>query len=292
MLSSDKTLHIEQHIIEEAAKLVPKLDFCDGAFDVVNENKLREIIVIVSTPRSGSTYFCDLLRVSGVCLAHEYFQPHQYLPLLADRWQCIESGELNEQKYVQKLVRYRTLENGILGINIHGSHFPFFLRMKKYLGDVPIKYIYLKRRNKFSQAISYAIAKTEKKWSAHFDTASEMEYDFFKILDCLNIIQHQNNINSCFFLNHDTSYLDVIYEDFILSPFDFLKSSGLIENHIEPPEKSLSVQRQSSSRNKEWLERFTREYIELAPSPMSVRKKSSEEVNIFQKVLGFFGRKN
>jgi hypothetical protein len=40
---------------------------------------------------------------------------------------------------------------------------------------------------KLGEDHSYAIAKTEKKWSAHFDTASEMEYDFLKFLIVLTL---------------------------------------------------------------------------------------------------------
>ena len=62
--------------------ILPEDDFADGQFDRDVGTAPRTLLLILSTPRSGSTLACDLLHQAGVCTAHEYFQPYQIRPAM------------------------------------------------------------------------------------------------------------------------------------------------------------------------------------------------------------------
>jgi LPS sulfotransferase NodH len=168
----------------------PVDDFVDVGFDLSSNQKLKKLVVIFSTERSGSTYLCDLINNAGVCLPHEYFQPYNYMPLLASRWGSLEGKSINIEKYCEALIKYRTSTNGVLGINLHGSHIYLFEQAKQYFGNVEVEYFFLKREDIIAQAVSYEIALQNSAWSSGYNlTKNEIEYNFDSILKRLRWLE-------------------------------------------------------------------------------------------------------
>ena len=108
--------------IQNLAVKIPVNDFVDGQFDSDNGVLTTDGLFIFSTPRSGSTMLADLIYKNAICLPHEYFQPFQYLPIMANRWGCVREGHLDKELYLKCLFRYRTYPNGWFGVNLHGKH--------------------------------------------------------------------------------------------------------------------------------------------------------------------------
>jgi LPS sulfotransferase NodH len=112
---------------------IPADDFVSAKYDVMKISRLDKVLILLSTPRSGSTLLSDILRSNEVCLPHEYFQPYQYMPILADRWSAIgKDNILDGRQYIQSLTRCRTFVGGWLGINLHESHIHIYERLRTY----------------------------------------------------------------------------------------------------------------------------------------------------------------
>ena len=153
-------------------------DFCNPCFD--NEQPhagpLKKIYILYSTPRSGSTFLCSTIYHKSGLVIHEYLQPFQYFPYLAERFGAVDSRFENGRylkivslhRYLQALVAARA-QQGVLGINCHLSHMRYlhdFINLAKSLyPNLEIEQDYLYRRNLYRQAASYAIARESKLWS-------------------------------------------------------------------------------------------------------------------------------
>jgi LPS sulfotransferase NodH len=157
---------------------IARHDFCGAQFDnpVPVTTPPRALYVLVSTPRSGSTWLCsEIYRRSGL-LAHEYLQHYQYLPQLASRFGVAHENhvargttiDINLSDYYEALVRWRS-HHGVLGINAHVGHLPalqaFLAVFRQRNPDSEIVIDHLSRHDKYRQAASLAIARRNRQWS-------------------------------------------------------------------------------------------------------------------------------
>lgn len=122
---------------------------------------------VLTTPRSGSTYFCDLLSSTGVAgYPIEHLRTaNQTLALNCD---------FNYFRLLYNLMRYRTTSNGVFGTKFI-SHFLFELRQAKpkfgKIFQLIDKYILLVRKDKVSQAVSLVLAQKTNVWHIHKNTS-------------------------------------------------------------------------------------------------------------------------
>ena len=195
----------------------------------------------------------------GVCLAHEYFQPYQYLPALADRWNCSKNGAIDHQGYVDALFSNRSSRSGWLGINLHGSHVARFIEYFKYFPKLEtVKIIHLRRRDSLRQAISYEIASQTGQWSSHFERAIDPIYDYLKVKNKFERIEKQTRTNLAFIEKNGSPSLDVFYED-------FQNSSEKIRDFLgfkcDDDEERNQMSKQSSKINDQWLTRLSEDIL-------------------------------
>jgi LPS sulfotransferase NodH len=248
-------------IREQGENIFPAQDFAHQKFDRDSSSETKELIVIFSTQRSGSTLLCDLLYRNDFCLAHEYFQLHEYLPALSRRWGCVDdNGNLIIEKYASELMKNRTLSNGKLGINLHGRHIELYKKIEPLWVDIPKRYIHLRRDDIIAQAISYEIAKQSKKWSSHFKVENKAEYSFEGILDKSIKIQRQNQLIDQFLRAKNEPVIQVDYGDLIASPENALFR---IDRGIDMSGVGLGegLTKQSGELNAKWKYRFTNDFI-------------------------------
>jgi len=203
---------------------LPPEDFVNAAFDEQAPTPTRDLLVILSTPRSGSTFLCDMLRRAGVCVAHEYFQPYQYLPALADRWGARDGNHIDLAAYVAGLRRHRTSAAGILGVNLHGHHLPVFLKAEPAFADLTPHYVLLRRRDTVAQAVSYHIARSTGAWSSHFAPVADSAYDFAGIDAALRNITLWTTWNEAFLKARGAEPVMLWYEDLVADPAAALAS--------------------------------------------------------------------
>ncbi len=239
---------------------IPKEDYINSKFDYKNATPINDILVIFSTPRSGSTLLCDLLYKNNICIPHEYFQIDDYLPLLAKGWNCLKDESIDKQLFIDTLIQKRTSPKGWLGLNLHGEHLALFSAFKSLFPEANYHYIHIVRQNSFSQAISYEMAIQTGKWSSHFRSDVIPGYSFKAIKNKLDRIYHQNNLISAYIKMHGIDCQTMFYEDLVSSPKAQLERI-LPQSYIDHISINSDLKKQSSSLNQEWLGLFAEEYF-------------------------------
>lgn len=251
---------IDQNKLAEFARLIPREDFINEQFDLNSGKELTDILFILSTPRSGSTLFSELIYKNSICIPHEYFQTAQYLPLLASRWGCIDAQKLNKTLYMEKLIQHRTSAKGWLGINLHGKHLNTFTKLLTLLPDARKHYVHIMRQDEISQAVSYEIATQTKKWSSHFDEFKTAKYSYEGICKKLESIQKQNLLIKTFLNTQGIQSNTVYYEELAANPKKILEKvlpCQLLKSIVV----ETNLTKQSSSKNNEWVNRFSAQYL-------------------------------
>jgi len=237
---------------------IPAEDFIHPSFDTT-EKKASKLLLLLSSPRSGSTMLSERLHNWDVCLTHEYFQPFQYLPALADRWKCLEDGVVDRQRYVDALFTHRSSKSEWLGINLHGSHVASFM---EYFSHFPklevIKIIHLRRKDSLKQAISYEIASQTGQWSSHFKSAIEPVYDYDKLKKKLDRVDHQTRTNLAFIDQEKHQNIDVFYEDL---KRDSKKIRDFLGVRHDGGDQRNQMSKQSNEINREWLNRLSKDLL-------------------------------
>jgi LPS sulfotransferase NodH len=241
---------------------IPDADFVSPSFDSESPQPPSRMVVILSTPRSGSTYLCQLLYRAGFCMAHEYFQPYQYLPLLAYRWGCVEDGHVSWPTYALALERHRTSARGVLGVNLHGAHVRHFLEALPSFTAPDVGYVWLRRRDKLRQAVSYAIALQTRKWSSHFARHAEPRYDHRRFRDSLEAIHAQEDLIQAFLHARAPVHGTVDYEDLVDDPSGNLKRLFDVESAHATAKDDRGLRRQADVTNEAYLSRFAGDIID------------------------------
>ena len=257
---ADAGISFDLAALPEMRRRIPPGDFADERYDVDRGVATTDALVVLSTPRSGSTLLCELLRVNDACLAHEYFQPGQYMPILADRWGCLRGARLDEAAYVASLCRYRTYPGGCLGINLHGSHLRFFSQMEPHLRDVRVQYLHIVRRNSIAQAVSYHVASQTLQWSSEFQRTATPTYSFAEILERLQRIEAQNALIQAFLIARGLDCLTVYYEDLVAETEATLRRIPALAS-VAPLRTESTLQRQAGEQSREWARRFAEELL-------------------------------
>ena len=131
--------------------------------------KPKTSYAVLTTPRSGSTYFCDLLsstEVAGYPIEHLRLA-NQELALNCD---------FDYFKLLFNLMQHRVSNNGVFGTKII-SHFLFELRKAKpqfrNIFQLIDKYILLVRKDKVAQAVSLVIAQKTAVWHLQKNSGRE-----------------------------------------------------------------------------------------------------------------------
>lgn len=279
---------LERNFIKSCLKKIPKEDFISCEYDIENQSEITDILIIFSTPRSGSTFLSELLFRSGLCLPHEYFQPFQYLPILAERWNAIENLTISKEKFIEALIKYRTSEKGWLGINLHGEHLAEFNRYRDYFPNVNWHCIYLYRQNTIKQAISLDVAFQNKKWTKFFDEKAPLKYSYNSIYDKLIRINKQNNLIQSYLNSFYSDIIKISYENLISNPIpilsDALPAITLSDNSV----KSVNIEKQKDILKQQWNEQFSKDYFDKEKLKTHL---TDEKVTIKGKIFKILSRR-
>ncbi len=145
-------------------------DFLSCLFQELNQREDYIIdsntqkIALISTPRSGSSLFCDLLQKSN-----QLGEPREWINLryIAAYAKLTGTGEVNIRDYIDFIIQKTTTKNGFFSINFHVSQ---YTELKNKGIDIfalnfdKIYYIY--REDKLAQAYSLAKANLTDQWSS------------------------------------------------------------------------------------------------------------------------------
>ena len=231
--------------------------------------------VIASVQRSGTQLLCNLLRSTGVAgLPTEHFmsKPGE---TWEDRWKTT-----SRIAYVERVLSDNTTSNGVFGTVIMWSYFD---RMLQMLRDIPEncglktpdllaailhepKYIWLRRRNRVEQAVSWAIAAQTGIWAQRTGERRHPravpKFDFNVVDEWCNRIGEHDAAWANYFRENQIPPLELYYEDVVANHraavervLEFL---GLpLPADMEIPQ--LRLQKQANEVSKQW----TAAYLEL-----------------------------
>ena len=231
--------------------------------------EIRVSYVICSTPRSGSNFLCELLQRTEVA-----GRPDEYFwnpPAGHERWAVSEY-----RAYVEGIQQAGTTPNGVFGIKLMWAYFgEVVARLGALTGQADasppevlaavfpnLKYVWLTRRDKVRQAISWHRALTTQRWRST-DTvgedAPEPTFDFETIGALVGVATVDDGAWREFFDRHGIEPLTIVYEDLEQDPeqacrrvLDFLQLSASAPS----PAQDWRHQRQADALTDEWVARY------------------------------------
>lgn len=164
--------------------------------------------------------------------------------------------------YVGRLLAVRTSPNGVFGFKAHWNHFKLVIDGELLAFFPGLRYIYIERTDRLSQAVSYARAKQTRQWVSGTRIRRTPDYDPKLIQVCLTRIQEEHEKWNTLFRRHGVQPIRVKCESLVENPQtivdDILRQFGLVRDpsqHVDVP----PTERQSDPINQDWIERFRRE---------------------------------
>ncbi|WDE03913.1 hypothetical protein SG34_021445 [Thalassomonas viridans] len=145
---------------EQLLELMQELDKRDTLpLDSVNKK-----LLVLSTPRSGSSMFCDVLSQTGLIGdCREWFN-FRYLEAYI---KTTGSQQVNFYEYIDYVIGKTTAGTGIFAVNVHIDQYTTLLKNKVNILDLGFDHIvYLRRKDIYAQTVSLAKADLLDAWSA------------------------------------------------------------------------------------------------------------------------------
>jgi trehalose 2-sulfotransferase len=225
---------------------------------------------ILTTPRSGSTYLCDLLdstRIAGY--------PTEHLRLATQ--ELARYCNFDYLRLLNNLMQYRITSNGVFGTKFI-SHFLFELQLTKpdfkQIFDFLDKFILLIRKDKVAQAVSLVLAQQTEVWHIYNSNNSksinyQSKLKNIIINDALlkNVEQKQAFINKQeeklkqILATYQIEPLEIFYEDIVENPefqinqiLDFLKITKPQHHTLQV---NTGVKKMPSNISQEIVRQFT-----------------------------------
>ena len=233
--------------------------------------------LLCTTPRSGSTFLCRLLRVDGgLGRPDEHFAEDRNL----------EPRRAGAAAWMGAVLAEGRGANGVFGCKLFPPHLVALgeeagVRPADWLPD--LRYLHLRRQDLLGQAISFAIATQTGHWVpwGRPDQAREPRYDAGLIARLLDrVVEWEGYWRRCFALTGVTP-LELVYEEVAARPQAALAAIrqwlGLpaAPEAAPAPERRAAARVQRTQRNEEWRQRFladlARSGYRLADRPARAR---------------------
>jgi LPS sulfotransferase NodH len=264
--------------------------------------RVRTVTYIICTnPRSGSWLLSEGLASTSLA-----GNPREWFNILEEqqrraRWRMEHSTDLSYAHYLRLVKAASTTSNGIAGIKLHYYQFAELphkmqaiesqhgltaaqLMMKLY---PQAKFLWLTRRDKSRQAISFLMASSTEEWwtiegsasEKPADLAEEPEFDPHAIALRERILLENDSKWRIFFEENHISPLVIHYEDLvadysgaIVSVLKWLGVPDAETIHIRP----TRLKRQSNARTEAWLARYQAFKTESGNRPPSLTSNEND----------------
>jgi LPS sulfotransferase NodH len=212
--------------------------------------------VVCSTPRSGSSLLCELLCNCGLAGAPTEFFDGQQMGEFMQVW-----GVDGFEAYIGELLRRKTGPNGVFGFKLHHDQLSPQLAALDWDATFPdLRYIYITRRDRIRQAVSFSKAIQSGQWASQHDhNGREPRFDLEELRSCLRNIELQERRWEEHFARHGIEPLRVVYEDLVPRQEATLRESlrfldlDLPTGARVPPPTLL---RQADRHSERWVRRF------------------------------------
>jgi LPS sulfotransferase NodH len=239
----------------------------------INHDRLNQIedmldpqcrFLIAITPRSGSSYLCDLMTKLKIFGIPGEVLNQEFIPKIIKNF----PGR-NPEEYIRNVMRARKTKNNVAGLKASWFQFRNFrdsMTDSSFLAG--FKYIYLTRSDLAAQAVSLykatetSVFHTNIQHSEQAITKLEsLGYDYEKIEEWYNHIDRQEKGWQNYFLENHISPLIITYEDI---DNDILEVLTRIASYLEVDIKNIKMPEEASvfkkirdQRNIEWAQRFS-----------------------------------
>ncbi len=230
------------------------------------------------TQRSGSTLLCESLIATGIA-----GKPGEHFNLMEDETLTGHYEASNYQDLRDKIWKAGSTPNGVFGVKYSYYHARHMRHGRELLAlrDLPenavnhqrvwsdlfpkVKHIFLTRRNKVRQAVSWWKAIQDEVW--HLKAGEHQAYapEFFQEkydLDALKHLLKETMLKECaaqaYFDTHQIAPLTVVYEDFIRDPEAVI---GRVLNFLDIPFSTLelppfTLKKTSNAGSEIWVQRL------------------------------------
>lgn len=230
----------------------------------------RSNYLIAMTPRSGSSFLCDLLKNTKMFGRPDELLNQGFLP---DILQRVPGPDADT--YVRNMFRHARSRNGISGIKTSWFQFQNFT---KAMNDPSIfqkcRFIYLYRRDLPQQAVSLYLATESNVFHTNTRHSEEelgklkrLEYDFATIDKWYGHIVQQERGWKRYFDEHAINPLALCYEDIVDDlPCVLRRISrhvGVQVKHAVVPAEQSVFKKIGDARNYEWACRYQLEKSRL-----------------------------
>jgi len=243
--------------------------------------------MICSTPRSGSSFLCELLNSTQLA-----GKPIEYFLFFKEKWRS-ENAHLFPEidtdmkpKFFFDQVRKRGMtENGCFGIKLMWESYiqaTNFLRTKEENENLSrfelinktypdLKFIYIARRSKIRQAVSFAKAETIGAYNSNqyeklnIDNAwknkVKEKYDFELIFSLYKQLIQEELTWITFFVDNKVDVKTIYYEDLVKNPnaciqeiFDYIGLDASQINNV-----NAGLKKESDEINEDWVKKFSKD---------------------------------
>jgi trehalose 2-sulfotransferase len=196
--------------------------------------------IITSVQRSGTQLLCTLLRSTGVAgLPGEHF-----LAKPGETWERRWKSP-TRMAYIERVLSENTTPNGVFGTVVMWSYFYRTLQMLREIPEYnPLggahllaavfhgpKYIWLRRRKRVEQAVSWAIACQTGVWAQRKGEKPQPhgvpKFDFKVIDEWCNRIAEHDAAWAKYFRENEIEPLTIFYEDVVAN------NGGAVERVLE-----------------------------------------------------------
>lgn len=237
-----------------------------------DEQRLREIerlpdparrYIIAMTPRSGSSYLCDLMKRTRRLGRPNEALNRQFLPGMLKKIPARTAEE-----YLRNVLRARATRNGVSGLKASWFQFENFSAALDRLDCLDgIYYIYLTRRDLAAQAVSLYKATASSVFHtnvAHGEEAltrlASLHYSYKAIREWHAHIARQEEGWQRFFLKNRIFPLCITHEDIGDNVLAVMKRiaafMGMAPRQIEMPDGPSVFEKIGDASNLEWARRF------------------------------------
>ena len=237
---------------------------------------------IVGVQRSGTTLLCESLKSTGIAGV-----PGEYFLSWEDGSWAQENFVATRQEFLDLVIEKGTTPNGVFGINIMWNtfsketaprlrelpgleRFPRHLLLQQIFPN--LRFIWIIRRNKVRQAVSWSIAGQTDIWSshelAHRKPKHKPVFDFHMIDGLHRLILQGESGWAKYFSDCGTEPFKLFYEDLAESykskTLEILQYLGIaVPNDLRIGE--VPVKKQADTVNDEW----TMKYLEMKQAEQS-----------------------
>lgn len=213
--------------------------------------------MICGTPRTGSTYFDQLLTSTAVL-----GKPREYFNYGSRRRQAPDYPE-HPRDQIRIILTEGATENGVYGVKVFTRHLDMVAGRIDPFRDLPgLELVRLRRRDLLGQAISLARAHQTGQFTAGARAKETPVYDKLHIATCLERIVTQEEAWDGIFARLDAAPLELDYEGIAADPQGAVDRVAQMMRLPAPApvrEHRVHYRVQRDALNDEWRARFLRD---------------------------------